>query len=124
VQCGETADFERIITEARHDNADYAHRMHVVPVNFNTDGRLLLERFVHVVSKGLISIPKSFNNLITEKHMAKVKDIGNLNKEEVGDNNTYDVFDSVRLCLAMFPLNKRVKRLEFNRIQFSQLFNG
>jgi hypothetical protein len=110
VQCGETTDYERVIQQARHDNVDYAHRMHVVPINFNTDGRLLLERFVHVVSKGWISIPKSFNNLITEMRMATVKDNGNLSKEEAGDNNTYDLFDSVRLCLAMFPLNKRVRQ--------------
>ncbi len=110
VQCGESTDYERIIQEARRDNVDYSHRMHVIPINFNTDGRLLLERFVHIVSKGWISIPKSSNNLITEMRMATVKDNGNLNKEEAGDNNTYDLFDSVRLCLAMFPLNKKVRQ--------------
>jgi hypothetical protein len=107
VQWNEAVDYERIIERARADKIDHGHRMNVVPISFNQDGRLLLERFVHVVSRQLISIPIEFNNLITEMRMAKVKDNGNLDKEEAGDNNTYDLFDSVRLCLAMFPLKAK-----------------
>jgi hypothetical protein len=109
IQWQEPVDFERIISQARADKIDISHRMRVVPVSFNIEGRLLLERLANVISRHLILIPKEFYNLITEIRMARINDLGNLDKKGIVDNNSYDLLDSLRLCVRMFPLKERVK---------------
>jgi hypothetical protein len=103
VHCEEAIDYERIIEESKRDKVSYEYRMFVCPINFNEHGKELLGRFQHIVSKGWISVPKTFNDLITQMRTAKFKDNGNLDKTEAG-NNTYDVFDSLRLVLQMFRI--------------------
>jgi hypothetical protein len=104
IQFSETIHYERIIEQANKDKVDYQYRMYVCPINFNEHGKELLGRFQHIVSKGWMSIPKKNRELITQMRTAKFKENGNLNKAEAS-NNTYDVFDSVRLALTNFEIN-------------------
>ncbi|HEY7777164.1 MAG TPA: DEAD/DEAH box helicase family protein [Nitrososphaeraceae archaeon] len=104
IQFAETTDYEKIIEQATRDKVDYQHRMYVCPINFNVYGKELLGRFQHIVSKGWILIPKKNRELISQMRTAKFKENGNLDKAEMS-NNTYDVFDSVRLALANFEIN-------------------
>lgn len=106
IQFNENTNYEHVVDQAKKDRIDPDQRMFVCPVNFNEYGKELLGRFQHVVSKGWILIPSSFNELIIQMRTAKFKDNGNLDKDETS-NNTYDAFDSARLALMMFPLGER-----------------
>jgi hypothetical protein len=83
--------------------------MFVIPVSFNEWGRQLLGRFQHVVSKTWFSISAvEHKEIVTQMRMARFKDNGNLDKDETGNNNTYDIFDATRLALKMFPLAQKI----------------
>jgi hypothetical protein len=108
IQFNENTNYEHVIEQAKKDKIDYEHRMYVVPINFNEWGKELLGRFQHIVSKTWFSISNiEHKELVTQMRMARFKDNGNLDKAET-INNTFDVFDSTRLSLKMFPLAKRI----------------
>ena len=103
-QLGETTDYEKLQEMAKKEKVDPDFKMKVCPVSFNEWGRELLGRFQHFVSKNWFLIPNSNIELINQMRMAKFKDNGNLDKEETTSNNTYDVFDAVRLALKSFSV--------------------
>jgi hypothetical protein len=47
--------------------------------------------------------------LLTDMRQACFKDNGNLDKTATNTTSTFDLLDSTRLALSMFPLNRRVK---------------
>jgi hypothetical protein len=109
-QFNESQKYEEIIEQANRDKVNYEHRMSVVPVSFNEKGSELLNRFRHVVSKGWIRIsPTEHAALLTDMRQACFKDNGNLDKTATTTSSTFDLLDSTRLALSMFPLSKRVK---------------
>jgi hypothetical protein len=104
VQVREPSDYEKVMAQATHDKVDFEYRMKVIPVNFNEWGRELIGKCQNVLSKGWIAIDKvQHKELVIQMRMAKVKENGNLDKDEVG-NVTYDVFDAFRLAMKMFNL--------------------
>lgn len=104
IQFNETTHYEKVIEQCKKDKIKISDRMFVVPIQFNEWGKELLGRFQHAVSKGWFLIPNSCNDLITQMRQAKFKDNGNLDKDESGNDNTYDAFDSARLALKQFNL--------------------
>jgi hypothetical protein len=107
-QFNETQNYESIIEQANRDKINYEHRMFVCPVSFNEKGSELLNRFRHVVSKGWILIHKTEHTaLLTDMRQARFKDNGNLDKTETTTSSTFDLLDSTRLALSMFPLAKK-----------------
>jgi len=83
--------------------------MFVIPISFNEWGKELLGRFQHVVSKTWFSVSSDeHKELVTQMRMAKFKDNGNLEKDEAGSTNTFDVFDSARLALKMIEMSERI----------------
>ncbi|HJR84993.1 MAG TPA: hypothetical protein VJ772_06445 [Nitrososphaeraceae archaeon] len=107
-QFNETQNYEQIIEQATRDKINYEHRMFVVPISFNEKGSELLNRFRHVVSKGWIQINKTEHTaLLTDMRQACFKDNSNLDKTRT--DSTFDLLDSTRLALSMFPLARRVK---------------
>jgi hypothetical protein len=109
-QFNESQDYESIIQDANRDKVNYEHRMFVCPVSFNEKGSELLNRFRHVVSKGWMHINQTEHAaLLTDMRQACFKDNGNLDKTATNTTSTFDLLDSTRLALSMFPLNRRVK---------------
>jgi hypothetical protein len=107
IQFGENTDYEGVIENANRDKIKFEHRMLVIPVSFGEYGAELLGRFQHIVSKGWFSVSaEEHKELITQMRQARFKDNGNLDKGET-TNSTYDVFDSTRLALKMFPFGER-----------------
>lgn len=107
IQFNESTNYEQIIADAKRDKADYEYRMYVIPINFNEYGAELLGRFQHVVSKSWFSVSKiEHKELVTQMYQARFKENANLDKAEVGDQ-TFDVFDSVRLALKMYELGEK-----------------
>jgi hypothetical protein len=74
--------------------------MKVVPVNFSTEGVMMLTHMQALVSKGFVAIDKSFLELLKDMRVAKHLD-GKLQKKSE-DPNTYDLFDALRLSLRMY----------------------
>jgi hypothetical protein len=106
-QFNETQNYEQIIEQADRDKVNYEHRMFVCPVSFNEKGSELLNRFRHVVSKGWMRIHTDHIALLTDMRQACFKDNANLDKTKT--DSTFDLLDSTRLALMMFPLAKRTK---------------
>jgi hypothetical protein len=104
-QFNESQKYEDIIEQATRDKINYEHRMFVCPVSFNEKGSELLNRFRHVVSKGWMRIHTDHTALLTDMRQACFKDNGNLDKTK--SDNTFDLLDSTRLALMMFPLAKK-----------------
>ncbi len=76
--------------------------MFAIPVSFNEWGKELLGRFQQFVNKAWFSVSNiEHKELVTQMRMARLKDNGNLEKDEMV-GNTFDAFDSTRLALKMF----------------------
>lgn len=104
VQAHEQTDYDTVIARAKHDKIDYEHRMKIIPVNFNEYGKEMLGRLQNVVSKGWFAVsPTVHKELVTQMRMARVKDNGNLDKEETS-TSTYDALDACRLAMRMFKM--------------------
>ncbi len=98
----EQIDYDKVMENARKQRIDYEYRMSVIPVSFNEFGKELLGRFQQFVSKSWFSISNiEHKELVTQMRMARFKDNGNLEKDEMM-GNTFDAFDSTRLALKMF----------------------
>jgi len=109
IQFNENVNYESVIEQANRDKIDYEYRMFVIPISFNEWGKELLGRFQHVVSKTWFSVSSDeHKELVTQMRMAKFKDNGNLEKDEAGSTNTFDVFDSARLALKMIEMSERI----------------
>lgn len=67
----------------------------IIPINFVTEHRKLLEHCHYLVSKGRVAIPKEYTNLITSLRTAWAEE-WNLNKDESVAN---DHLDALRLAL-------------------------
>jgi hypothetical protein len=96
----EPQDYDRVIDQAKKDNVDPEYVMKVVPVNFSTEGVMMLTHMQALVSKGFVAIDKSFLELLKDMRVAKHLD-GKLQKKSE-DPNTYDLFDALRLSLRMY----------------------
>jgi terminase large subunit-like protein len=107
VQLNENAEYEQLIQIARREKTDYEYMMRVVPVSFNEFGTELLGKLQNVISKGWMAFnERDHLPLINQLRMAKSKENGNLDKDEVGDN-TFDALDAARLALKMFYMPSR-----------------
>ena len=108
IQFSESIHYEDIIKEAKKEKVDPDYRMFVCPVSFNEHGAELLGRFQHIVSKHWFSFSSiEHKELLKQMSSAQFQDNGNLDKAEVGDENTFDVFDSTRLALKAFEKSDR-----------------
>ena len=67
----------------------------IIPINFMTEHKKLLEHCHYLISKGRIAIPKTFTNLITSLRTAYAEE-WNLDKDRSVAN---DHLDSLRLAL-------------------------
>lgn len=67
----------------------------IIPINFTTEHKKLLEHCHYLIAKGRVAIPKSYSNLITSLRTAWAEE-WNLNKDESVAN---DHLDSLRLAL-------------------------
>lgn len=80
----------------RTDDKEYrTYSGKIMPINFVTEHRKLLEHCHYLISKGRVAIPKSFTNLITSLRTAWATE-WNLNKDESVAN---DHLDGLRLAL-------------------------
>jgi hypothetical protein len=109
IQFNEAVDYERIIDQAKRDKIKPDHRMYVIPVSFGEFGKELLGRFEHVVSKAWFCLSAvDHKAFVTQMRMCKFKDNGNLDKDDTGNDASYDLIDSTRLALKMFPLAQKI----------------
>jgi hypothetical protein len=100
----ENPEYKPIMEQAKKDKVSHDYRMFVVPISFNEYGAELLGAFQHFVSKHWFSMSQS--ELVKQMSSAKFKDNANLDKAEVGDENTYDLFDAVRLAFFNFGMRE------------------
>jgi len=84
---------ESIRWEKEKDVKHYSAR--IIPINFVTEHKKLLEHCHYLISKGRVAIPKSYSNIITSLRTAWAEE-WNLNKDESVAN---DHLDSLRLAL-------------------------
>jgi len=69
----------------------------IIPINFTTEHKKLLEHCHYLVSKGRVAIPKEFTNIVTSLRTAWAEE-WNLNKDE---SVCHDHLDALRLALRM-----------------------
>jgi len=80
----------------KKDDKDYrTASSKIIPINFTTEHKKLLEHCHYLIAKGRVAIPKSYSNLITSLRTAWAEE-WNLNKDESVAN---DHLDSLRLAL-------------------------
>jgi len=80
----------------KKDDKDYrTTTSKIIPINFTTEHKKLLEHCHYLIAKGRVAIPKSYSNLITSLRTAWAEE-WNLNKDESVNN---DHLDSLRLAL-------------------------
>lgn len=117
---GEDENYEEIIKEAKAKKLNYPLAdMHVIPVNFSTEHKLMLTNCKLLMERngGYISVNPKFTKLITSLTTA-VEEDGNLDKEAT----SYDVFDAFRLALKHFyvaPTYKEIERKGFDNTEIS-----
>jgi len=80
----------------KKDDKDYrTTTSKIIPINFTTEHKKLLEHCHYLIAKGRVAIPKQYTNLITSLRTAWAEE-WNLNKDESVNN---DALDSLRLAL-------------------------
>jgi hypothetical protein len=104
VRFSENPDYESIVFQANKEGIDPEYRQFVIPISFSQKGKELLGKLEHLVSKHWLSIPESYIELISQLHSANFQPNGNLDKSVIGDQ-TYDVFDALRLAVQLYRLN-------------------
>lgn len=100
-QVGEAGNYEPIVERAKQDKRDdeIHHYMKIVPVNFSTKHKRMLQKLKKWLDNGKVGIdPTMFPDLITDLRIAEVKDDMTLNKID----NKHDLLDALRLSFEWF----------------------
>ena len=93
---GEDPHYEELIKMYNSQKIDFRNNMKVIPVNFNTHGKIMLGNLQNLVSSNYLAIDSSrFLELVKQMRIAKSKD-GKLDKDEF-NNSTFDSLDALRL---------------------------
>jgi hypothetical protein len=80
----------------KKDDKDYrTSSSRIIPINFTSEHKKLLEHTHGLISKGRVAIPKDYSNLVTSLRTAWAEE-WNLNKDE---SVCHDHLDSLRLAL-------------------------
>lgn len=87
-----------MIARYKFQKSDWTQNMIVIPVNFSTEHKAMLEHAKMMLEKGHISINSKYDKLITSLRTA-VENEGNLDKEVTSYD---DVFDAFRLALKFY----------------------
>ena len=114
IQMGEEPNYEEIIKEAKNKKLNYLLTdMHVMPVNFSTEHKMMLGNCKILMEKngGYVSINPKFTKLVTSLRTAVEKD-RTLDKEATSYD---DVFDAFRLALRHFYVASTEEEIERNR---------
>jgi hypothetical protein len=101
IQIGEEADYEQAIARYKSEGyqGDSWHQnMKVIPVNFGSEHRSMLDHCRMVLSDNYIAIHPRFEKLIIALRTATDQD-GSLQKDLTSHN---DIFDSFRLALKFY----------------------
>ncbi|HJT49782.1 MAG TPA: terminase family protein [Nitrososphaeraceae archaeon] len=98
---GETVDYERIIQRARQNGHDIDNQlylyMRVVPVNFNTQGKIMLGNLKKYIDMGKVAIdPEAHSELLGDLRIAEADENLLLKKDQA---NTQDLLDAFRLAI-------------------------
>jgi hypothetical protein len=114
IQMGEEPNYDGIIKEAKNKKLNYLlSDMHVMPVNFSTEHKMMLGNCKILMEKngGYVSINPKFTKLVTSLRTA-VEEDGTLDKEATSYD---DVFDAFRLALRHFYVASTEEEIERNR---------
>ncbi|MFL6459629.1 MAG: hypothetical protein ACJ71J_01560 [Nitrososphaeraceae archaeon] len=108
LQIGEDADYDKVIARYRSEKLgdNWSQNMRIVPVNFNTEHKAMLEYCKMIVENdgGRIAInPDKFDKPITALRTAVDND-GVLDKEAISYN---DIFDAFRLALKFYHFEEK-----------------
>jgi hypothetical protein len=98
---GETVDYHRLVKKAvEEDKRPLDLYMQIVPINFSTDGKQMLDKVKKWISKKWVAIdPDLFPELLTELRVATAT-----NEEMQLDKHvfTHDLLDALRLSMCYF----------------------
>jgi hypothetical protein len=97
-QTHENPHYEQVIQKARQDGLDdQLHLyMNIVPVNFSTKGKSMLDNLKKYIDMGKLAIdPEAHKELLTELRIATANEDMTLEKDQT---NTMDLLDSLRLA--------------------------
>jgi hypothetical protein len=96
----ETVDYYLLVKRATEDKRPLDLYMQIVPVNFSTDERQMLDKVKKYISKKRLAIdPDAFPELLTELRVATAN-----NEEMQLDKHvfTHDLLDALRLSMCYY----------------------
>ena len=95
---GENINYEDTLRLAQRDNMRLENMMQVIPVNFRTEDKPLLQHAKAMIEANEIAIHPCFNDLLNDLRIAQEIN-GGLDKHQ---GNALDLVDSFRLALKFF----------------------
>jgi hypothetical protein len=95
----ETVDYHLLVKKATEDKRPLDLYMQIVPINFSTDGKQMLDRVKNYISKKWVAInPDDFPELLTELRIATANEEMQLDKSVF----THDLLDALRLAMCYY----------------------
>lgn len=91
LQLGEDPDYDKVIARHKLQKSDWTQNMIVIPVNFSTEHKAMLEHAKMMFEKGHISINSTYDKLIISPRTA-VENEGNLDKDVTSYDDIFDAF--------------------------------
>jgi len=101
IAINEDPEYDKAITQAKHDKVKPADRMRVVPVGFGPDGKRMLATLQSFVNSGCLRVSPKYDKLITQMRTAKEVN-GLLDKSVIQS----DSFDALRLAINLFDFSR------------------
>ncbi|MGD1834793.1 MAG: hypothetical protein ACPKQO_03635 [Nitrososphaeraceae archaeon] len=91
--------YEELIKMYNSQKLDFRKNIRVIPVNFNSHGKIMLDNLQNLVRSDYLAIDSSrFLELVEQMRIAKSKD-GKLDRDEF-NNSTFDSMDASRLSFC------------------------
>jgi hypothetical protein len=110
IAIGESQTFEQEIAEMKRDNKYWIPEgtMTVIPIPFGIKGEPMLEKLKELSDKGLLAInPEQFEDLMSDLRTARVE--GRKLLKDKSSNQTWDLFDALRLSTEYYDLDTTKK---------------
>jgi hypothetical protein len=96
---GETIDYHRLVKKAEEDKRPLDLYMQIVPINFSTNGKQMLDKLKKYISKKWMAIDSDqFPELLTELRVATANEEMALDKHVF----THDLLDATRLSMCYY----------------------
>jgi len=101
IAINEEPEYEKVITQAKHDKVRISDRMRIIPIGFGPEGKRMLATLQSFVNSGCLRIRPQYDKLITQMRTAKEVN-GLLDKSVIQS----DSFDALRLACNLYDFRR------------------